>query len=114
MNSDTLTALQEFFKSVLITPNFDYAMVRFLRRTVANFLLLNSDLHVNGLSLRDSVQSEYFPSFQKWIEEVVLKDKEDARSGILAVIPLVLRISLVYVFLDSSDKTKVICSSKKH
>lgn len=102
----TQHALHDFLKMVLVHPQFDFVMVRFLRRMVANFMGSNGNLLINGLPLEEVVRGEH-ESTDSFIKEIVLKDKEEALSGIHVVIPLVLRISLIYVVLDASDSTIV-------
>lgn len=82
-------------------------MIRLLRRMVANLLRDHPDLTVNDMKLSETVQLENL-SMERFTEEVILRDKEEARLGIHAVIPLALRVSTMYVYLDSSDRTDVL------
>ena len=105
-NEGTESALCELLKKVLVHPTFDYCLVRFLRRSVGNFILSNPNLKINDISLHSAAQ-EGCANFNEFVTKVVLKDREDAIGCIHAVIPLVLRISLKYVMLDVDKNTGV-------
>jgi hypothetical protein len=71
-----------------------------------NFLKLNSDFEINGLSLENSVSSE-FSTLEDYTQSVVTKPNEEARLVVINVLPLVLRIALNCVLLDPKDSRKV-------
>lgn len=72
----------------------------------AEFLKMHSDLTINEIPLIAAVQSE-FKSMKQYIKKVVLKDSEDARLIVIAIMPIALRISLDCVYLDMHDEENV-------
>ena len=85
-------------------------MIRLLRRLVANFFDRNDDLNIGGIPLSVTILDSGI-SKESFLSNVVLKDKEEARSGIHAVIPMVLRISLTYVCIDPDSRNNVSAES---
>ena len=88
---------------VLSSPQFDWALIRFLRRCVFNFLKLNENFVINDIPLK-TVILEDANSMEEYRNKIVLQDGEDARNLILVVLPLVLRIGINIVELDLKDK----------
>ena len=80
--------------------------MRLMRVLAAVFLNSHSDITINSIPLLAAVQSEY-DTMQEYIYKVVLADCEDARLIVIAIMPIVLRISLDCVYLDASDKINV-------
>ena len=81
--------------------------MRLMRILAAVFLQTHSDLTINSIPLLAAVQSEC-DSMATYIHKVVLADCEDARLIVIAIMPIVLRISLDCVYLDASDKSSVL------
>ncbi len=78
-------------------------MISFLRHMVARFLERNSKIVVNGLSLEAAVRNEFL-AMDEFVRNVVLPPRTDARLIVIAVTPLVLRISLDCVVVDLQDR----------
>jgi len=103
-------ALELLLKEVLTNSKFDYAMVRVLRRIVANFLKKYPNLPLNDLPINLTFQGDY-KTMSEYLRSNVLIDKEDASTATLSVIPLALRYSLIIVMLFPKDETKVFFNS---
>lgn len=67
---------------------------------VADYLLANPDSELSGQAVKEILAQSHGRSLKGYIEEVVLKQGEDARDVILLIAPIVLRISLNIIILD--------------
>lgn len=72
---------------------------------VANFLYLNPDLNLNGMTLQAAIETSMI--YEEFIKIVVLQDYADARDPIPIIAPLVLRISINSLVLDLDDNIGV-------
>ncbi|MDR3547057.1 MAG: hypothetical protein P4M11_02060 [Candidatus Pacebacteria bacterium] len=76
-----------------------------MRRLIYNFMRANRDFRVNGLPISAAADTG---SLDTYMEEVVLKQGEDARDLVFPIMPLLLRINIGIVLLDTKDKTNVL------
>jgi hypothetical protein len=74
---------------------------------IYNFCKNNPDLQIDGLALQTQVTEMLF---QEFLENVILEDKQLARSLIFVVAPLCLRISINVLVLDMKDNISVLCN----
>ena len=81
--------------------------MRLLRLVVANFLSINSDLEINGLRIDTAINTDD-PNVEHFIEQTVKTQGVDAKSVVFIAAPLVFRISLDTLVLDSSDPQSVL------
>jgi len=77
-----------------------------MKYAISTFLKLNEDIRLGGPLLRDMVRSPEISNVQDFIEKVVDKMGESARTVVPIVTPLVLRCNLKVVYLDVADKEK--------
>jgi len=77
-----------------------------MKYAISTFLKLNEDIRLGGPALKDIVRSNEISNVQDFIEKVVDKMGESARTAVPIVTPLVLRCNLEVVYLDVADKVK--------
>ena len=82
----------------------------FLRASVADYLLANPDSEISEQSIKEILTQSHGRSLKEYIDEVVLKQGEDARDVILLITPIVLRISLSILILDYEKKVLKVIS----
>lgn len=78
-----------------------------LRRMIYNFIESNHALDISGRSLDKLISDSEQMIVQEFMEGIILTDKQDARSTILLLVPLVLRIEIDIFVLDLNDKISV-------
>ncbi len=78
-----------------------------IRLMVNAYINMNPNFKLEGLSLEDCVASEA-ASLEEYRSQILLKDKEYARTLVIALTPLVLRVQLRVVMLEAQEKSKVI------
>eukprot|EP00826_Nyctotherus_ovalis_P018489 TRINITY_DN15542_c0_g1_i2.p1 TRINITY_DN15542_c0_g1~~TRINITY_DN15542_c0_g1_i2.p1 ORF type:complete len:540 (-),score=72.86 TRINITY_DN15542_c0_g1_i2:149-1768(-) len=105
-NEGAERALQELLRETLVHPTFDKSMVRLLRYMVGDFIVRNARLAINGIPIQNIVQSES-KDFNDFVLRSVIKDKEYASGCVHVVIPLVLRVSLIYILLNINNASEL-------
>ena len=100
-------ALQHLFQSVLLVPEFDLAMVQFFRELLYHFLLSNKSKQLSGLQLEQAVIGDA-DSLEAYCEKIVRKMGEEARSLLLPILPLILRIKIYTVVLDTKVPVRLL------
>ena len=78
-----------------------------MRRIVASYMLKHSEEQINGLPLSVAVTGE-FPSLKDFVENVVLKDNEQASLLVLVIAPTVLRIQVDVALFDSQAQVTIL------
>jgi len=73
-------------------------------------LLANPDSEISEQSIKEILTQSHGRSLKEYIDEVVLKQGEDARDVILLITPIVLRISLSILILDYEKKVLKVIS----
>lgn len=76
---------------------------------IANYLDLNADLAIQGLLPKDVVAGEA-RSLEEYVTNVVLPMGELAKSLVLLVTPIVLRIQLAVRVFDTNDSSETAVS----
>lgn len=76
-------------------------MILFFRKLLYHFLLDNKDKKLSGLELEQAIIGDA-NSLEEYCEVVVQTMGEDARSLLIPILPLILRIKICTVLLDRS------------
>ena len=95
----------------VLDREFDLAMVYFIRNSTRRFLLKYRDHSLNELPIESASIVEDNPkakSFDDYIENILMKDYEDAQGFLLNIVPLVLRINVYIVNIDTSAAARVL------
>ena len=90
---------------------FDLAMVHYIRNAIKNFLEQNRDISINQLPIETASVVEDNPkakSLDDYIKNIVMQENEDAQGFLLNIVPIVLRINVYIVNIDTSAKARVI------
>ena len=103
----TKSALSLFFAMVYGEDQFDTALIRIMRIMASNFIYYEDDLEMNGLPLSKAITFE-FGTVDEYRENVVLKQGECAKMFVIYIMPLLLRIGIDILYLDSEDDTHVL------
>lgn len=106
-SKDTATSLQALFRLFNANIDFDLAIIQLLRIVIANYLKLNSNEEINGLSL-DTLVSLHKMSLEEFIMLEVLAPYREAKSIILSIAPLVLRMNISLLVFDPSSEIPVL------
>jgi len=93
-------ALQFLFQSVLLVPEFDLAIIQFFRELLYHFLLTNKDKQLSGLPLEQAVIGDA-DSMESYCDKIVRQMGQEARSILIPILPLLLRIKIYTVVLDT-------------
>ena len=83
----------------LFSKSFDESLIFLLRIIVANFIELNHDLNLNGMTVADTCCLDY-ANYNEYREKVVLRMGEEAQDIVTRIMPLVLRIQIQIFVLD--------------
>ena len=105
---DLYVKVQRMF---VLDREFDLAMVYFIRNSTKTFLLKYRDHSLNELPIELASIVEENPkakSLDDYIENILMKDNEDAQGFLLNIVPLVLRINIYIVNIDTSTNARVI------
>lgn len=76
------------------------------RELLYHFLVANKGLKLSGLSLEQAVIGDS-DSLKGYCENIVRKMGEEARSILISILPLILRIKICTVVLDTHASTSV-------
>lgn len=71
----------------------------FLRFLCYNFLKVNPEFDLNGISVETALQGEY-ANLTEYMENVVIANYEEAKTLILAILPIVLRHPINILVVD--------------
>lgn len=85
--------------------NFDAALIQLLRIMIANFLRNGKNTAINEIEISDLLDNL---SRDEFIENVVLKPNTDAKTIILNIAALVLRVNINNYMINSSDPELVL------
>ena len=89
----------------ICNESFDRGMIIVVRQWVKNFIMLNKELSLNGLPLLEIVRSSGgYESLEEYCDKVVFNLGEDAQGLAINVIPMVFRINIQVVLVDSKNK----------
>ena len=81
-------------------------MICLFRQILDNFMELNEELDLNGITIANSMIAENL-SVNEFRQQVILKEKEEAVGVLLYVLPIVLRIQINIIYVDfKNPKTK--------
>ena len=83
---------------------FDLAFIKMLRYFVFNFCKFTPDFTFNDLSIRTTIEEVEGMPLETFCEQEILMLGVDARSVILLILPLILRINIKTVLLDLQAK----------
>jgi len=89
---------------------FNLSMVRFIKSITRNFMYLNRSAQLNGLELEISPLAEIEEgelSLERYIEEILMPMDREAQGVLLTIIPIVLRINVHIVNIDTSAQARV-------
>lgn len=78
-----------------------------LRRMIHTFISLNKSIKLQDINIQEGIQPDA-KSIEEYLENIVLKEREEARTIIIVITPLVLRISLEVILLDFYDEVFMI------
>ena len=95
----------------VLDREFDLAMVYFIRNSTRRFLLKYRDHSLYELPIELHSIVEENPkakSLDDYIENILVKDYEDAQGFLLIIVPLVLRINVYIVNIDTSAAARVL------
>lgn len=95
----------------LFHDKFDKAMIYFIRNLTRNFLKDNQNKSMNDLPLENAAVVEEDPdgrTIDDYINNILMKMERDAQGFLLFVVPIVLRINVHIVNIDTSDRVKVL------
>jgi hypothetical protein len=90
----------------LTNDEFDKGLIYFLRNSTKNFILRDPNLSINGLPMNVASVAEEGLDLNTYIDEILMKMNEDAQGFLLYVVPIVLRINVFIVNIDTSDKAR--------
>ncbi len=94
-SSNVRTVLRLFYRMVVFDPEFDTALVEFLKQATGNFIQAHPDAELDsGLTIRDAIASTSKMSVSRYLNEVVFKNEEDPDATIFAVVPLTMQVKL--------------------
>ncbi len=82
-------------------------MIKILKNAIANFMTMNPQFDFDGIDI-ETIAKQDQGSVGNFITNVVRKLGVDARSIILAIAPIILRISINVLVLDLLDKESVL------
>jgi len=82
-------------------------MIQFFRELLYHFLLSNKNKKLFGLELKEIVIGDA-ESVEDFCEKIVRKMNEEARSLLIPILPLILRIKIYTIFLDTSSLNAVL------
>ena len=71
----------------------------------------NKDASINGLPFEMASQAEENPNaktLQDYIDNILMKNYQDAQGFLLNIVPIVLRINIFIVNIDTSASARVI------
>ena len=97
-------------KMFLLEEQFDKAMIWFFRSAISDFLMKHRDLSMNGLPLEFCPiveEPERGATLELYIQNIVNKMNEDAQGFLLFIAPIVLRINIYIVNIDTSPAARV-------
>ena len=81
-------------------------MIKFFRELLYNFLLSNKSKKLYGLEL-DAIVIADEESMEAFCEKIVRKMNEEARGLLIPILPLILRIKIYTIVLDTSSSSTV-------
>ena len=103
-NKGVIATLKLLYTMFYTSNQFDLAVIKMLRYLVSNFVLINPDFTFNDLSIRTTIEIVEGMTLDTFCKNEILKLGVDARSIILLILPLVLRINIITVLLDLQAK----------
>ena len=106
-NQQLFNKVQRMF---LIDRDFDLGMVYFIRNSTRKFLEKNRGASINGLPIELASVVEENPkakSLDDYITNILMKDYEDAQGFLLIIVPIILRINIYIVNIDTSANARV-------
>lgn len=98
----------------LTCDEFDKCMVYFIRKLTANFLSneLIKNKKINGLEIHIATIVDA-DSYEAYIEDVVLRFGRDAQGLLLLVVPVIMKMSVHIVNIDTSQEAQLYVESPK-
>ena len=94
----------------VLDREFDLGMVFFIRSSTRYFIENNMDASINGLPMEIASEAEENPkakNLKDYIKNILMMENEDAQGFLLYVVPIVLRINIYIVNIDTSAQARV-------
>ena len=92
-------------------------MVYFVRNTTKNFIQKFKDISINGLPLDLCPVVEENPNantLEEYVQNILMMENEDAQGFLLNMVPIVFRINVFIVNIDTGMRSRVSLSETNH
>ena len=86
-------------------------MIYYIRNATKNFIEQNRGVSINGLPIEIAAVVEENPrakSLDDYIKNIVIQDNENAEGFLLNLVPIIMRINVYIVNIDTSTQARVI------
>ena len=94
----------------VLDREFDLGIVYFIRSSTRYFIENNMDASINGLPMESASEAEENPkakNLKDYIKNILMMENEDAQGFLLNIVPIVLRINIYIVNIDTSAQARV-------
>ena len=102
-NAELLQKLQKMF---YYDSNFDFGLIWFIKNSTKNFMKSNKECLINGVPIKLAAEMDA-NNIEDYINNILMKENEDARGVLLNLVPIVMRINIYILNIDTSEKAKV-------
>mmetsp|Transcript_29095 Transcript_29095/g.28120 ORF Transcript_29095/g.28120 Transcript_29095/m.28120 type:complete len:154 (+) Transcript_29095:1148-1609(+) len=96
----------------ITNSDFDKAMIYFIRSIAKNFLKIYQERSFNGLPLGVAILADA-DTLDDYIDNILMKMQTDAQGPLLYIMPIVMRINIYIVNIDTSKNQKQNLSKPK-
>lgn len=86
--------------------NFDFGLIWFIKNSTKNFMKSNKECLINGVPIKLAAEMDA-NNIEDYINNILMKENEDARGVLLNLVPIVMRINIYILNIDTSEKAKV-------